>query len=77
MEVAIVGGGICGLSLALHLKQRGIDARVYERAPEIKASRTARAASTTASASSSTRSRAASSPAISTRRSASTAASCI
>ena len=31
MEVAIVGGGICGLSLALHLKQRGIDARVYER----------------------------------------------
>ena len=36
MDVAIVGGGICGLSLALHLKQRGIDARVYERAPEIK-----------------------------------------
>ena len=36
MEVAIIGGGICGLSLALHLKQRGIDARVYERAPEIK-----------------------------------------
>ena len=37
MEVAIIGGGICGLSLALHLKQRGIGARVYERAPEIKA----------------------------------------
>ncbi len=36
MEVAIVGAGICGLSLALHLKQRGIGARVYERAPEIK-----------------------------------------
>ncbi len=36
MEVAIIGGGICGLSLALHLKQRGIGARVYERAPEIK-----------------------------------------
>jgi 2-polyprenyl-6-methoxyphenol hydroxylase-like FAD-dependent oxidoreductase len=36
MQVAIVGGGICGLSLALHLKQRGIEARVYERAPEIK-----------------------------------------
>ncbi len=36
MNVAIIGGGICGLSLALHLKQRGIDARVYERAPEIK-----------------------------------------
>ena len=36
MDVAIVGGGICGLSLALNLKQRGIAARVYERAPEIK-----------------------------------------
>lgn len=36
MKVAIVGGGICGLSLALNLKQRGIEARVYERAPEIK-----------------------------------------
>ena len=36
MEVAIIGGGICGLSLALHLKQRGIDACIYERAPEIK-----------------------------------------
>jgi 2-polyprenyl-6-methoxyphenol hydroxylase-like FAD-dependent oxidoreductase len=36
MDVAIVGGGICGLSLALNLRQRGIAARVYERAPEIK-----------------------------------------
>jgi 2-polyprenyl-6-methoxyphenol hydroxylase-like FAD-dependent oxidoreductase len=36
MEVAIIGGGICGLSLALNLRQRGIDCRVYERAPEIK-----------------------------------------
>jgi 2-polyprenyl-6-methoxyphenol hydroxylase-like FAD-dependent oxidoreductase len=36
MKVAIIGGGICGLSLALHLKQRGISARVYERAGEIK-----------------------------------------
>jgi 2-polyprenyl-6-methoxyphenol hydroxylase-like FAD-dependent oxidoreductase len=36
MEVAIVGGGICGLSLALNLKARGIEARVYERAPQIK-----------------------------------------
>jgi len=36
MDVAIVGGGICGLSLALNFKQRGIDCRVYERAPEIK-----------------------------------------
>jgi 2-polyprenyl-6-methoxyphenol hydroxylase-like FAD-dependent oxidoreductase len=36
MKVAIIGGGICGLSLALNLKQRGIAACVYERAPEIK-----------------------------------------
>ncbi|MDP2296410.1 MAG: flavin-dependent oxidoreductase [Pseudolabrys sp.] len=36
MKVAIVGGGICGLSLALNLHRRGIDCRVYERAPEIK-----------------------------------------
>src|SRR5919109_1242368 len=36
MEIAIVGGGICGLSLALNLHQRGIACRVYERAPEIK-----------------------------------------
>jgi 2-polyprenyl-6-methoxyphenol hydroxylase-like FAD-dependent oxidoreductase len=36
MKVAIVGGGICGLSLALNLKQRGIAACVYERAAEIK-----------------------------------------
>jgi 2-polyprenyl-6-methoxyphenol hydroxylase-like FAD-dependent oxidoreductase len=36
MKVAIVGGGICGLSLALDLHRRGIDCCVYERAPEIK-----------------------------------------
>jgi glycine/D-amino acid oxidase-like deaminating enzyme len=28
MGVAIVGGGICGLSLALNLKERGIDCRI-------------------------------------------------
>src|SRR5665647_1272111 len=27
MEVAIIGGGICGLSLALNLRQRGIECR--------------------------------------------------
>lgn len=36
MSVAIVGGGICGLSLALHLNKQGIKARVYERVAEIK-----------------------------------------
>ncbi|HEY5305640.1 MAG TPA: flavin-dependent oxidoreductase [Pseudolabrys sp.] len=36
MKVAIIGGGICGLSLGLNLKQRGITACVYERAPEMK-----------------------------------------
>ena len=36
MKVAIIGGGICGLSLALNLHKRGIACRVYERAPEIK-----------------------------------------
>jgi 2-polyprenyl-6-methoxyphenol hydroxylase-like FAD-dependent oxidoreductase len=36
MDIVIVGGGICGLSLALNLSQRGIAARIYERADEIK-----------------------------------------
>src|SRR6266545_3475941 len=35
-EIAIVGGGICGLALALNLHQRGVACRVYERAPEVK-----------------------------------------
>src|SRR5215510_11227389 len=37
MTVAIVGGGIAGLTLAIGLHQRGIDCHVYEVAPEIKA----------------------------------------
>ena len=36
MPVVIVGGGICGLTLALALDQRGIDCHVYEAAPDIK-----------------------------------------
>jgi 5-methylphenazine-1-carboxylate 1-monooxygenase len=36
MHVAIIGGGICGLALALNLKRRGISCHVYERAPDIK-----------------------------------------
>jgi 2-polyprenyl-6-methoxyphenol hydroxylase-like FAD-dependent oxidoreductase len=36
MVVAIIGGGIAGLSLAMNLHNRGIGARVFERAPEIR-----------------------------------------
>jgi 2-polyprenyl-6-methoxyphenol hydroxylase-like FAD-dependent oxidoreductase len=36
MDVAIVGGGIGGLTLALALHQRGLPCRVYESAPEVK-----------------------------------------
>ena len=36
MNVAIAGGGIAGLALALNLHQRGIACRVFEAAPEIK-----------------------------------------
>jgi 2-polyprenyl-6-methoxyphenol hydroxylase-like FAD-dependent oxidoreductase len=36
MNIAIIGGGICGLSLALNLHRRGISCCVYERAPEVK-----------------------------------------
>jgi 2-polyprenyl-6-methoxyphenol hydroxylase-like FAD-dependent oxidoreductase len=35
-DIAIIGGGIAGLSLALHLHQRGIRSRIYERAPEFR-----------------------------------------
>jgi 2-polyprenyl-6-methoxyphenol hydroxylase-like FAD-dependent oxidoreductase len=36
LKVAIVGGGICGLALALNLERRGFACGVYERVPEIK-----------------------------------------
>jgi 2-polyprenyl-6-methoxyphenol hydroxylase-like FAD-dependent oxidoreductase len=36
MDIAIIGGGIAGLSLALNLHRHGIVCRVYERAPEVK-----------------------------------------
>jgi 2-polyprenyl-6-methoxyphenol hydroxylase-like FAD-dependent oxidoreductase len=36
VDIAIVGGGIGGLSLALALHQRAIPCRVYESAPEVK-----------------------------------------
>ena len=35
-DIAIIGGGIAGLSLALNLHRHGIACRVYERAPEVK-----------------------------------------
>ncbi|HEY0296403.1 MAG TPA: flavin-dependent oxidoreductase [Bordetella sp.] len=37
MEVMIIGGGIGGLSLALALHKVGVECRVYEQAPEIRA----------------------------------------
>ncbi len=36
MEIAIIGGGIVGLGLALHLEQRGLTCRVYEAVPEVR-----------------------------------------
>jgi 2-polyprenyl-6-methoxyphenol hydroxylase-like FAD-dependent oxidoreductase len=36
MDIAIVGGGIGGLTLALALHQRGLACRVYEAAPEVR-----------------------------------------
>jgi 2-polyprenyl-6-methoxyphenol hydroxylase-like FAD-dependent oxidoreductase len=35
-DIAIIGGGIAGLALALGLHKRGIPARIYEVAPEVK-----------------------------------------
>jgi 5-methylphenazine-1-carboxylate 1-monooxygenase len=35
-DILIIGGGICGLTLALNLHQRGIPCRVFERAPEMR-----------------------------------------
>ncbi|HEY1545724.1 MAG TPA: flavin-dependent oxidoreductase [Xanthobacteraceae bacterium] len=35
-DIAIIGGGVAGLSLALNLHRHGIPCRVYERAPEVK-----------------------------------------
>ena len=36
MHIAIAGGGIAGLALALNLHNRGISCTVYERSPEVK-----------------------------------------
>jgi len=34
-RVAVIGGGIGGLSAAIALRRRGIDAQVYEQAPNL------------------------------------------
>jgi salicylate hydroxylase len=34
LRIAIIGGGIGGLTLALGLQQRGVTAEVFEQAPE-------------------------------------------
>jgi NADH dehydrogenase FAD-containing subunit len=36
MEIAIIGGGIVGLGLALDLQQRGLSCRVNDAVPEVK-----------------------------------------
>ena len=36
LQVAVVGGGIVGLAMAMNLRKRGIGATVYESAPEVK-----------------------------------------
>jgi len=36
MDIAIIGAGIAGLTLALNLHKRGLTCRVYETAPELK-----------------------------------------
>jgi len=36
MEIAIIGGGIVGLALALNLHERGLTCRVYEAVPEVR-----------------------------------------
>lgn len=33
-EIAIIGGGIAGLTLAIALHQRGVPFRIYEQAPQ-------------------------------------------
>ncbi|HEX5780045.1 MAG TPA: FAD-dependent monooxygenase, partial [Xanthobacteraceae bacterium] len=35
-DILIIGGGVCGLALAINLHERGVPCRVYERAPEVK-----------------------------------------
>jgi 2-polyprenyl-6-methoxyphenol hydroxylase-like FAD-dependent oxidoreductase len=36
VDIAIVGGGLGGLALALGLQERGIQAHVFEKAPKVR-----------------------------------------
>lgn len=36
MEIAIIGGGIAGLALAIGLHRRGVESRVFEAAPQVR-----------------------------------------
>ena len=36
MKILIIGGGIGGLTAAIALRRRGIEADVYERSPELR-----------------------------------------
>ena len=36
MKIAIIGGGIAGLALAIGLHRRGVESRVYEAAPQLR-----------------------------------------
>ena len=35
MRIAVIGGGIGGLSAALHLLKAGLDVHVYEQSPRV------------------------------------------
>ena len=36
VQVAVVGGGLAGLAVAIGLSRHGFDVKVYERAPELR-----------------------------------------
>jgi NADPH-dependent 2,4-dienoyl-CoA reductase/sulfur reductase-like enzyme len=36
VQVAVVGGGLAGLAVAIGLSRQGFDVKVYERAPELR-----------------------------------------
>ena len=36
MDIVVIGGGIAGLTFALHMHERGLPCRIYESAPQVK-----------------------------------------